>query len=65
MVCSRFSAVGMMEDCYSKGRELEPVLGTLTFVDMKISNQNPVACCLRALLATLSLFIFVCVCVWG
>ena len=54
-----------MEDCDSEVQEFEPMLGTLPFVDLKISNQQPVACCSRALLATLSLFLFVCVCVFG
>ena len=51
-----------MEDCNSEVQEFETVSGTLTFVDINISNQHPVACCSRALLATLSLFMFVCVC---
>ena len=62
MVCSRYSAGGKKEDCYSEVQELETVSRTLTFVDIKISNQHPVACFLRALLATVSLFMFVCVC---
>ena len=62
MVYSRYSAGGKMEDCYSEVQEFETVLGTLTFVDIKFSNQQRVACCSRALLATLSLFMFVCVC---
>ena len=62
---SRYSAGGKMEDCYSEVQELETAWGTLTFVDIKISNQHPVACCSRALLATLSPFMFVCVCVFG
>ena len=62
MVGSRYRAVGKVEDCYSAVQEFETVSGTLTFVDIKISNQHPVACCSRALLATLSLFMFVCVC---
>ena len=63
MVCSRYSAVGKMEDCYSECRRFEHVSGTLAFVDMKISNQHHATCCSRALLATLSRFIFLCV--WG
>ena len=35
--------------------------GTLLFVDIKISNQQRSACCLRALPATLSRFVFLCV----
>ena len=62
MVGSRYRPVGKVEDCYSAVQEFETVSGTLTFVDIKISNQHPVACCSRALLATLSLFMFVCVC---
>ena len=65
MVGSRYRAVGKVEDFYSAVQELETVSGTLTFVDIKTSNQHPVACCSRALLATLSLFMFVCVCVFG
>ena len=57
---SRYSAGGKMEDCYTEVQELETASGTLTFVDIKISSQHPVACCSRALLATLSLFMFVC-----
>ena len=37
--------------------------GNLLFVEMKISNPPHAACCSRALLATLSRFIFLCV--WG
>ena len=51
-----------MENCYSEVQEFETVSGTLTFVDIKISNQHHVAFFLRALLETLSLFMFVCVC---
>ena len=51
-----------MENCDSEVQEFETVSGTLTFVAIKISNQHPVACCSRALLAMLSLFMFVCVC---
>ena len=42
---SRHSAGGKMEDCYSEVQELETASGTLTFVDKKISNRHPVACC--------------------
>ena len=63
MVCSRYSSVGKMENCYSEGRGFEPVSGTLTFVDMKIYNQPHAACFLRAPLATLSRFMFLCA--WG
>ena len=62
---SRYRAVGKVEDCYSAVQELETVSGTLTFVDIKIFNPHPVACCSRALLATLSPFVFVCGCVYG
>ena len=61
MVCSHYSAVGKMEDCYSEGRGSESVSGTLPSVDMKISNQHHAACCSRALLATLIRFMFLCV----
>ena len=57
MVCSRYTAVGKMEDCYSEGRGFEPVSGTLAFVDMKISNKHHAACCSRELLATLIRFV--------
>ena len=60
-ICSGYSAVGKMEDCYSEGRGFERVSGTLPFVDIKISKQHLVACCSRALLATLSCFVFLCV----
>ena len=50
-----------MEDCYSEGREFEPVSGALSFVGMKIPNQLHAACCSWALLATLIRFIFLCV----
>ena len=63
MVCSCYSTVGQMKNCYSECRGFEPVSGTLIFVDIKISNKNNAACCSRALLATLSCFIFLCV--WG
>ena len=59
MICSRYSTVGRMEDCYSEGRGFKPVSGKLPFVDMKISNQHHAACS-RAFLATL---ICLCSCV--
>ena len=61
MVCSRYCAVGTMNDCQSGGRGFELVSGTLIFVDMKTSNQHHSAGCSRALLATLSrsMFLFV------
>ena len=43
MVCSCYSAVGKMEDCYSECRGSEHVSGTVAFVDMKISNQHHAA----------------------
>ena len=52
MVSSDYSAVGKLEDWYSGGRGIEPVAGTIPCVDMKVSNQHPVACCSRAVLAT-------------
>ena len=64
MVCSRYSAVGNMGDCHSEGPRFEPVSGTFAFVDfvdIKISYQQQAACFSRALLATLSRFMFLCV----
>ena len=57
VVCSRYSAVGMM-DCHSEGRDFEPVSGILAFEDKKMSNPYHAACCSGALLATLSRFMF-------
>ena len=57
VVCSRYSAVGKMEDCYSDVRGSETVSGTLPIVDVKVSNQHHDACCSRARLATLIRFI--------
>ena len=62
MVCSRYSTVGRIEDCYSEGRGFKPVSGNLQFVDIKISHQRHAACCSRAILATLGRFVFLCVC---
>ena len=61
MVCSRYSAVGKMEDCYSEGRKSESVSGTLPFVDIKIYSQNHATCCSRAFLAKF----YVPVSAWG
>ena len=62
VVFSRYSAVVKTEDCYSEGRGFQIVSVNLRFVEIKISNQRHAAYCLRALLATLSRFMFLCVC---
>ena len=49
MICSGYNVVDMIEDCYSEGRGFETVTGTLSFLDIRISNQHNFVCCSRAL----------------
>ena len=51
-----------MEDCSSEDTEFEPVLVTIPFLDMKISNQYHAVCCLRAIFAFRFGFVTACVC---
>ena len=61
MVCSGYSAVGKMDDCYSEGRGFATLSGTFPFADIKISST--ISCLAfesNSCDASLCMFLFVC-----